>query len=234
MASASQQLSRVASATSAGGAYRLVAVGLAFLAVAFVKPWGGASARAPQPLPGSAAPPAMARATEGAGILPAAHPAASLRPDQIECEPGAWELVSLDRLASWTVRTWIPAVPVPATGPLDPAIPTILLQSPVILSVGACSPGPGGNAAPVSSPLLVAGAWRVEAGRATGLTVEARAGDPRDPSLARLYSPVAGGATHAWPAGRFVLELVSPSAAASPGSASGAWFVAVLVGSPGG
>jgi hypothetical protein len=202
-------------ARSRPGLSRAVAVAALLVALAFVKPWDQLSRgplvpgrRLVPPTAVAAAVPDAASAT----IVPTPEP--SLERDQIACPVGDWQVVSLDRLATWTVRTWLPASPAAADGPLDPAIPTIALESPAVLAVGLCAPGTtdaAGDAA-ASVAARVVGAWRLSGGRASAIVVSTLIG-PTPTSvradLALLYRPDATGPDRAWAPGRYVLEVDS-------------------------
>jgi hypothetical protein len=220
------------------GARRLLVLAAAFLALALIKPWGFPAA-SPSATVGTHADGAAASASggppEAIAPWPTELPEPSPGADGIACSPAGWEIVSLDRLGGWTVRTWTPAVPVAASGPLDTAIPIVSLDSPSTLSVGVCGPATTTGTAAGSS-MLVTAAWRIAGARAIPLRVATREAAALDGRLARLYRPTEAGDGGAWPAGRFVLELspldvpgvVPPVPGPSTGTATH-WFVGVTV-----
>ncbi len=225
-------------------AIRVAIAAALVVGVSILRPWGNSTAPAPRPEAGQASP-----MTAGAGDIAAAtaSPAPSLASDQIACSAAAWQLVSLDHLGTWTVRSWIPAEAVRADGPLDPSIRPVTLESPEVLAIGACSPATadGAGSGLPGGPAQLVGAWRIDAGRATPVSLAMRR-DELIPGVATLYSPV--GARHkptdvpaAWPAGEFVLEVApvgladastgrDPQGAGEPaGGRVAGWFVGLVV-----
>jgi hypothetical protein len=183
---------------------RVVGVLALALAVSVIRPWGDASPSGPvegsdpgvRPGPREGVPP-PAVAAGAAAPTPG--------PGEIACTGAGTQLVSLDRLGPWTARTWVDAEPVPASGPLDPAIGEVVLASPAVLGVGMClaSPAPdrappggaGGAAATLATGTTVDAAWIVADGRASPLEIE-RLGSPGDaPGVATLYRPAIAGAS---------------------------------------
>ncbi len=124
-----------------------------------------------------------------------------------------WELVSLDHLGTWTVRSWIPANAVRAEGPLDPSIRPVTMESPEVLAIGACSPATSDDAGRdlPGGPAHLVRAWRIEAGRATPVSLSVHRDEPL-PGVATLYNltdarPRPATDVAAWPAGEFVVEV---------------------------
>jgi hypothetical protein len=210
---------------------------MAIVGVSVLRPWGDAGVPQEAVTRGKAAlPPAAAEAA----AVGRASPAPSLAPDQIACSPAGWQLVSLDHLGTWTVRSWVPAGVVQATGPLDAGIRTVTLESPEVLAIGACAPETVDGAAGTlpGRPGRIVGAWRIRGGRATPVALDAGR-EETAPGVATLYRPHRGPGAEAarlmaWPAGRFVLEVEAP-AATDPGQKPRpglAWFVAIVVRGP--
>jgi hypothetical protein len=219
---------------------RAAILGLVLVGVTVVRPWGD-DTLAPVPFtapPGVASrdsdhDPAAADAVSPA-TGPAGTPATSLAADEIACSASSWQVVSLDRLGDWTVRSWVPAAAVRAEGPLDPAIRPITLESPDVLAVGACSPATvdaAGRGLP-GGPAFVVSAWRIDLAakrKATPVDLATRraAGSP---GAARLYRPgdpdAKASPAVSWPAGRFVLE-VAPAGTGE--DAIRPWFVGIVV-----
>jgi hypothetical protein len=219
---------------------RRAAIGLvAVVVITLIRPWGVATA------PPSASP----RVSDAAdlALLPTPTPGAapSLLPDEIACPPAGWQLVSLDRLGTWTVRSWVPADIVAASGPLDPRVPRMTLESPEVLAIGACAPpivASDGRLLP-GGPARLLRAWRLDAGAATTVPLDVRR-PVQTPSVATLYQPAtavsAGVGPSHWPGGTYVVELGAmdtdgggtddPSGTA--GSPPGGWFVAFVVRGP--
>ncbi len=218
-----------------GPARAAVAVAI-FVGLTALRPWSAVVGPAsPSPAP---VPPVVQRhvAGAGAGLVtppPDPSPEPSLLPDQIACNPGGWTIVSLDRMGPWTVRSWVPATPVLAAGPLDPRIRRLTLESPGVLAIGACSPSGGEGLAAgdgVGAARFV-GAWRIAAGRSTPVGLAApgqqRAG------IATLYRPTDANADPApprWPAGVYVVEIEAAQAAV--GTDGQRWFLALVVRGP--
>jgi len=193
-----------------------VAVATIAVVVAILKPWPAAPPANPALAAVIGDPSADPGATAASTDPPVLHPDPSVGHDEIGCTGGGWQVVSLDRLADWTVRTWVPAAPVVASGPLDPAIPRIALDGPAVLGVGACRPiiPSRADAASESVGAAIVGAWTRADGAVRPLRVGVAAamrGAGSDPRLAILYRPMRPGAEGAiaasWPAGEFVIEL---------------------------
>jgi hypothetical protein len=187
----------------------LSAVVVLFVLLAILKPWGGRDHEAAIATPAPSTPLEQAAASAASPVaVAAAEPSAG--PGQIPCSGVGWEVVSLDRLADWTVRTWQPALPIAANGPLDPAIPDLALDSPRVLGLGSCRPGAASADAEASGATVepIGAVWRLARGRAVLVPIEplvatGAAATPR--GLAALYRPSASPAM--WSPGRYVLEL---------------------------
>jgi hypothetical protein len=225
-------LTRVPIRPSPVGARRLAALALLFLLAAVIKPWGSPSS--PAPLAGTVADvgASAARPSPAASTIPAAP---SVGPGQLVCAPSGWDVVSIDRIADWTVRTWVPAVPVAAGGPSDPSIPTIRLESPEVVSVGVCGPShPAADG--MAEATLVVAAWQLGHGAPRGFDVATVEAVGLDARLARLYAPTpAISGRPAWPPGRYVLELAPLAGTRATVGTDGTpprWFIAVSVPGP--
>jgi hypothetical protein len=210
------------------------------IGVSILRPWGDAPPAPPRP---TNVPPTFAAAPVAELATPL--PAPSLAPDQIACSSAAWQLVSLDHLGSWTVRSWIPARAVQADGPLDPGIRLVTMDSPKVVAIGACSPATtsdGGGNLP-GGPVQLVRAWHIDAGRARPVSLAIHR-EERLQGVATLYTlggtvRGTGGDAAAWPAGEFVVEIApvglvggAPSpvdATPSPGRAAPAWFIGLIV-----
>jgi hypothetical protein len=217
------------------------------IALAILKPWGdGSSGHAAPPIRDEAAFVAAAASAPSSRTAPPSRlPDPSLRADQIACPVADWRIVSLDRLADWTVRTWSPAEPAVASGPLDPSIPQLVLESHTVLGLGACASGEpaGDGVAGASTAIRIVAAWRRDQAAVVPVALERlerTTTPPADPRIALLYRPVASpaGATSgrgtsaldSWPAGRFVLELAPLVDGSATGPIATRWITVVLPG----
>ncbi len=137
------------------------------------------------------------------------------------CQVEDWQIVSLDRLADWTVRTWTPAAAAFATDPLDPAIPTVRLDSPRVLGLGVCAPDlPGSGPADESRIVAI---WRLDGRRAVHVTFGPLVADPGRrprPGITALYRPVSDLA--AWSPGHYVVAIADAGTGSDAGVRSGA------------
>jgi hypothetical protein len=151
--------------------------------VAAVKPWGAAAPVAPL-RPDPAAPtlevtplPTLDRTPEGLA-MPAC------------LGTGAWRIATLERWRDGDVRVWRAIVPLAsASGPLDPAIPTVPVFADLVTGLGWCAPafGPEEPIGPAN-----VNAWLVTARGADPLTL--RQVQPADgvTPIAALYLPADG------------------------------------------
>ncbi|HET7026881.1 MAG TPA: hypothetical protein VFI28_04245 [Candidatus Limnocylindrales bacterium] len=222
-------------------ARRAVVVATIAVVVAVLKPWPSAPPANPALAAVIGGPSTGPGATPSSIGPPVVRPDPSVGHDQIGCTGGGWQVVSLDRLADWTVRTWVPATPVVAAGPLDPAIPRLALDGRAVLGVGACRPiipsGAGGPTGSVGARIVAAWTRADGAVRPLGVGVPGMVGGGRpDPRLAILYRPAQPGAkgsiAHSWPAGEFVLELAATDSADRPTDAEPGRWIAVAVSGP--
>jgi hypothetical protein len=228
----SERVVRVPGRRSDAGAWSLVgAVGL-FLMIAIAKPWGSGATGIPS-LGQAPAEPNPRTADTPAQATPLAAP--SVGPGELACDGTGWQVVSIDRMAGWTVRTWTPATPVTASGPGDPTIPTLRLESPEVVSLGVCGASQPGGASGAAA-LRVVDAWEIRTGVPQHLAVATAQLASRDPRVARLYAPASSvGKAIAWSKGRFVLEL-APFGSDSTGLGWDGtplrWFIGVSVPGP--
>jgi hypothetical protein len=224
-------------ARSRPGLHRALPVAAGLVALAILKPWGAAdSARTSAPVPRTVDA-IVATASQSATIQAAPRTEPSAGPGQIACSVATWRIVTLDRLANWTVRTWWPATPIVARGPLDPSIPQLALDSRDVLGIGACANL--GDTTGVSGEgvgVRLVHAWRVEARLARPFPIETTGrltGPLPDPALAFLYRPASdGGRAGSWPAGRYVLELapIEPATESGSGATDGPHrFISLVV-----
>lgn len=195
---------------------------MVLVAITLVRPWGDG---VPAGTPETRIPATHATVDEAAGrmglfgrVPPEVLPAATARPalarDQIACTSGETRLVSLSRLGSWTVRTWMPAEPVVASDPLDPAVQPVALDSGAVLALGFCTGvvsdagiGAGGTAGFAAGTEVVR-AWTIVGAAASSLTIEPLGSGLPEPGVAVLYRPAdRSAASPAWAPGRYVLCL---------------------------
>lgn len=206
---------------------------LAFVGLAFLKPWAGAPV-------GSFAPTSsgnLARATsDGHGIdgspavdrrSPAASPEASLAPDPnaILClGPDGVELLTLVRWPGHEVRTWQPTSGAFGDRLLAPGLAPAVVYSSWVLGIGVCTIGGSSDHPSVSAGALV-DVVALDAGHPTGVDLGAPTLINRispDSSLGVLYGPPAampgGSASGAeavgatWAPGEYGLAFLFPEA----------------------
>jgi hypothetical protein len=219
--SASRPVTTTAISASTSSARRLIVAAALLVGVALLKPWPAAPASTSRS-PATAPSPTVLAALEPT-------PLPSLRAGEIGCEGARWQIVSLDRLGSWTARTWLPIAPVAAFGPADPSIPRVALDGGGVLAVGACPDVDGGApsapGAPAPSPDVVAiTAWRLPLPASAGSSTGGDTADPAPvplvavsgvaasrPGVATLYRPAGA---RLWPGGRYVFRLAPVSGTA--------------------
>jgi hypothetical protein len=128
--------------------------------------------------------------------------------------PPGWRLVSTETGPLGDTRTMYGAEPVKASGPSDPAIPTVDLYASRLFGVGVCRPNPGALriADLPFNPVVI---WSL----GTGEPQPAAEIEVIDSGLYRLGEayfrppgpapgdPLAGRTTTSWPAGKYVLEI---------------------------
>ena len=198
---------------SIAGAFVALLIGLAFL-----KPWGAAG-DAPTP------PPRRVIATPTPAPRPTDDSAEGLA-GPVCLEPGAWRIASVETWRDSQVRVWRAIEPVTeASGPLDPAIPTVPLFGLEVQALGWCAPAYGPER-PVG-PAQV-DAWIVIDGVADEVELRQVLPARGTTALAGLYVPMARcalGATCAptatrlvpqrWETGRVVFRYEDRGAAAT-------------------
>ena len=199
---------------SGRSAERLAAGLVIVVLLAVVKPWS---------VLGPAEPAARPAGHDLAAVVPAvvtptaepaattAEPLPSAGPGEVVCTPSDWRVVTIDRLGAWTSRSWQPAQPVRATGPLDRTIPFVRLDGRGVLGIGACAAAASGSGSGQAATLVAV--WRLDAGpnRASLVNVAplapASAGSVASVALARLVRPAPSAAGNEWPAGRYVVAI---------------------------
>ena len=190
-------------------------VGIIVLLV--VRPWGDETVRPTAVDAAGSRTPDGSRTPEGPGTTGSAAGAASPAPADpyadlwVTCgSPSGWRAATLQAWAGrqTPIRSWIAIDPVEGTGPLDPGIPFAPVATGVVTAIGYCSPQDERLRPPRSA---VAAVWAIRDGLATRLTLGLI--EPQRPNaLGGLWvrAPEAGGGS-AWPPGRYVIEVASPS-----------------------
>src|SRR5215210_9113 len=176
-----------------------------FVLVAIAKPWGdeapstaGVAATLGPLRPATPAPTA---AKLSAAPTTAVDGAAAVA--DFCLEPGSWRTATIETWRDQTVRVWRAVSPVPATGPEDPAIPTVPAVGSSIPAIGYCAPGEGSDR-PIG-PVDV-DAWRLGVGGAT--RVDLRPVTPRgaESAFGGLYRPPGSGPAASWSDGIIVFR----------------------------
>jgi hypothetical protein len=135
---------------------RVVAAVVALVALAVLKPWGGAGPETPGTGPG---------ATTLDGGLPSGPAALSAveptprptpNPDEILCLGDGWRLVTLQTYGDRQTRTWVVVEPVSAVGPEDTGIPVTRLVEGNVSGLGFCD---NAAAEPAGSARILAAYW---------------------------------------------------------------------------
>jgi hypothetical protein len=156
---------------------------LVLLVVAILKPWTGGTAEPTGPL---AAGPSAAPAT--ATPIPTEDRTADGLAIPICLGTGAWRVASLETWQTQDVRVWRAIEPVTdATGPLDPAIPSVPIVAIQLTGLGWCAPAYG-----VDKPIgpATVTAWTIHDGAASPLQLrQVRPADGVTP-IAALYVPL--------------------------------------------
>jgi hypothetical protein len=152
------------------------------LVVAILKPWAGG---APEPTGLLAAGPAP---TPEITPIPTEDRSAQGLAGPICLGTGGWRVASLETWRTQSVRVWRAIEPIPsATGPLDPAIPSVPIVAVELRAVGWCAPAFGDDM-PVG-PVTVT-AWAVQGAAAAPIQLrQVRPPDGVTP-IAALYVPL--------------------------------------------
>lgn len=194
------------------GAPRLAAamwVAASFVAIAILKPWGGAGPIAPTLRPDVVVSVEITPVpTEDRSATGLAAP--------VCLGTGGWRIATLETWHQREVRVWRAIEPIPrAAGPLDPAIPSVPVVADELAGLGWCAPAFGPEQ-PVG-PAAVR-AWQVTGGVARVLSL--RQVQPEDgvTPIAALYVPSGG----RWTSGLIVFAY------RDAGTGSVAWFAAEL------
>lgn len=153
------------------------------VALAILKPWGGGSPNA------TLAPNRFAAPTEGAiNPAPTEDRSADGLAGPICLGAGGWQIATLERWRTQDVRVWRAIEPLAAaTGPTDPAIPSVAVVAIEISGLGWCAPayGPDRPAGPDTVT-----AWSVHGGTATEIELAQVRPTAGTTPLAALYVPL--------------------------------------------
>jgi hypothetical protein len=178
------------------------AVGVAFLAIVLVKPWGLIGVRGEAPAEPLAA--VRQASATAAAARPASSPTASEQAVAAIClDPGTWRTATIEQWhPDQTVRVWRAVDPHPATGPTDPSIERIPAVGEAIPAIGFCAPvaGPDRPVGPAEID-----AWQVVGDVATPVRLRVMAPLGAVSGLGALFAPPIN-ATDGWPAGVYVFR----------------------------
>ena len=231
----------------------IVILAACLIGLAILKPWPSGGGPAPIALSHGIVAPAN-RAASGdpsppadaaSAIEPSPSPTPSLLPGELACQPAGWRLAWTGRMAIWNVDTRLVIDPVPAGGPLDPAIPLADLGHDAITGMGVCAPPLGADGA--GRPGRIDEVWRIEAtagalvavpiavtpvDRASRpvATLPASAGIGPSP-LIELVRPAAD-PSGIWPTGRYVLEIDAPVPGENPTAGRATFWLGIAIDAP--
>jgi hypothetical protein len=208
-----------------------VALIVAFLGLAIIKPWGGTAS--PSEDRGRSAPPRPATLDQPSGV---AGPTPVVDREQAiadECHaPYGWRIVTNERWQGREVRIWWAVSPVESKSAFNPSIPFLSIVSDAILQLGYCAPlfAPDRPASTES-----VGIWRIDPEAQTAEAIHpTQIAPPFDDSVVAIWAPP-GSATAgdvSWPTGRYVfgvggrwfgvdLRILNRSPAASASAGAG-------------
>jgi hypothetical protein len=183
-----------------------VALIVAFLGLAILKPWGG-TANPPDGRGRSAAPHSAATddSSGPAGPTPVVDREQAIAD---ECHaPYGWRIVTNERWQGREVRIWWAVNPVTSKSAFEPTIPFLSIVSDAILQLGYCAP-----LYPPDRPSSTeaVGIWRIDPVAQTAEAIHpTRIAPPFDDSLVAIWAPP-GSATAgeaSWPTGRYVFGV---------------------------
>ena len=122
--------------------FAVIAVVLAVIGLAFLKPWESPK---PAPLVARAIPTATPRPTEAPTPHPTIDPVMDAASSRMLCNaPPGWRLITMETDVFGYSRTMFGVDPATASGPTDPTIPTVDLHATEMFGLGACRPNPAG------------------------------------------------------------------------------------------
>lgn len=215
---------RISGAPDPRRLYAVIAVPVAVIVILIIRPWGEEGTRNAGPATSPRAEAAGPTAFTGAsvdGLAGSGFPPALEDPLAATCaSPSGWRAATLQQWAGRTlpIRSWIAIDPVPADGPLDPAIPFAPVSTGIVTALGYCAPMTQAQRPP---PDATATLWAIIANQPVALTsVRMEPADPnplgglwRRPPEIPSGTPVASGLTTAddiWPPGRYVIRIARP------------------------
>jgi hypothetical protein len=174
---------------------------VAFVGLAFVKPWAPAAPPADQPA--SPAGSGHAVAVPRPGVTPAPSPTNEAVLALCH-DPLSWRTATIETWRDQTVRVWRAIVPEPATRPLDPSIPVVPAVGASVPAIGYCAPTSGPDH-PVGPATIRA--WRIDGGAVQTLQLRQVAPVAEVSPYGALFGPPAElGSTTSWPNGRVVFR----------------------------
>ena len=203
----------VAQVGGSGRIVRWVAIVAVLVSLAIVKPWGGDDTTS------GAGALATGAATDEPGPSAAATrvpPSASAGIDadvtRACLDPGSWRVASVEAYGAQTIRVWRAIEPGAASGPADPAIPSVLVVSEGVSDLGWCAPVEGPDR-PMGETAVAA--WSLRGETARPLRLVRTELTPRPSGFGAMYAPSSAfvgrqaPVTPGWPAGRYVFRLRS-------------------------
>jgi hypothetical protein len=183
------------------------AIGIAFLAIVLIKPWGVMDPQASDPTAvaaGVASRPAARSAGPAASARAASAPVASEQAVAAIClDPGTWRTATIEQWhPDQTVRVWRALDPRAARGPTDPSIARVPAVGETIPAIGFCAPVSGRDR---PSGRAEVDAWRVEGDSASPIQLRVMAPLGAVSGLGALFAPPLD-ATNGWPDGVYVFR----------------------------
>ena len=155
---------------------------LVVILIAIVKPWGAGSPEPTRPL--AVAPAASVAITP----IPTQDRTAAGLAVGVCLGSGGWQVASLETWRTQDVRVWRAIDPIPAaSGPLDPAIPSVPIVAIRLAAVGWCAPAFGPEV-PIGPATVVA--WTIDGRHATPLQLQQSYPTDGSTPLAALYVPL--------------------------------------------
>jgi hypothetical protein len=223
--------SRVLPPDQRGPSPFLIGVVIFAIALAVLKPWGGADG------PGTNRRVVPPRPTPSPRATTAAEAEEAIVAETCLSSTG-WRIATVERWGDRTIRSWRAAEPVTASGPTDPAILPVPTAARAVLALGYCAPVSGDR--PAESATVAVWRLRPDTGaeRLYGLS---RFAPPVASSLGALWVPPgerlgSRGRREpglAWPPGTYVIR-VGPAEGGSGGrDGDERWLAAEILESAG-
>lgn len=202
----------VAHVGGSGRIVRWVTIVAVLVSLAIVKPWGGGDTSGAGALATGATtdePGPSAAATR----VPPSHTAGIDADVTRAClDPGSWRVASVEAYGAQTIRVWRALEPGTASGPADPAIPSVLVVSEGVSDLGWCAPVDGADR-PIGETAVAA--WSLRGETARPLRLVRTELTPRPSGFGAMYAPSSAfvgpqaPVTRGWAAGRYVFRLRS-------------------------